>query len=267
MAIFKQRRLMMPALLLGGIILSTWLVPVFSRYTYNAIDINLIWNSSSPAHWLGTDNLGRDILTRLFFGGRISLTIALVVELIAFPTGAVLGYLSGVKRNILIAVLNRLMDVFFSFPTIILALTLAGIMGIGFSSIIAAIALAEIPVFFRYTRTLVLELKNERFMEALTAIGVNNRSIFTQHILPHIFPPLLPKIIFNFATTIIFESTLSFIGIGIQAPLPSWGNMIRDGIPYINVYPSLVISASSILAVTVLLLFSLGNSVEEQVKY
>jgi ABC-type dipeptide/oligopeptide/nickel transport system permease subunit len=250
-------------MLIGTMFLLTLLVPLFSGYSYREINLNQIWANPSLSHWLGTDKMGRDILTRLFYGGRISLFIALVVEVIAFPIGTIFGYFSGTKKNFPLTMLNRSMDVLFSFPTIILALTMAGIIGIGMPAIIAAISLAEIPVFFRYTRTLVLKVNNERFMETLTAIGVKRWNIFTRHIVPHIIPPLLPKIIFNFATTIIFESTMSFIGIGIQAPLPSWGNMIRDGIPYVNVHPLLVIVASVILALTVLLLFGLSNSTED----
>lgn len=246
------------------IILCTILAPIIAPYTYNATHLDDIWHKPSSSYIFGADKLGRDIFTRLLYGGRISLFIAIIVELIALPIGSILGYISATKSGIIISALNRIMDVLFSFPTIILALTLSGVVGVGMRSIIVAAAFAEIPVFFRYTKTLVLKIFNEPFVEVLDTLGIGRKAIFKDHMMLHLLPPLIPKVIFNFATTIIFESTLSFIGIGIQPPFPSWGNMIRDGIPFIRSHPTLVVSSSAVLAITILLLFGLGEKLEEK---
>lgn len=247
------------------ILLSAVFAQYIAPYGYNDINLDSIWTGISKEHILGTDKLGRDIFSRLLYGGKISISIALIVEVIAFPIGTFLGYISAIKSNYIISILDRLMDVLFSFPTIILALTLSGIMGVSINSIIIAIALAEIPIFFRYTKVLVLKLYNEPFIQVLKTLGVNSTTIFKSHVLSHILPPLIPKIIFNFGSTIIFESTLSFIGIGIQAPVPSWGNMIRDGIPYINTHPFLVFFSSITLAIVILMLFSISDKLEKKI--
>lgn len=261
----KRYLLNIKALMLLLIILAAVIAPILVPYGFNDIHLNDIWHRPSAQYFLGTDKLGRDILTRILYGGRISLFIALVVEVIAFPTGLVLGFLSVVRSGLIISLLNRIMDVLFSFPAIILALTIAGILGAGTGAIITAITIAEIPVFFRYAKTLVLKIYNEPFVEVLMTLGVGEKAIFKNHVLLHLLPPLIPKVIFNFATTIIFESTLSFLGIGIQPPLPSWGNMIRDGIPYISVHPALVTASCVILSVTILLLFALSDELAKKI--
>lgn len=264
MKLFKNHLLNINIILLLLIILGAIMAPIIASYDYNEIHLDDIWHKSSEKYLLGADKLGRDIFSRLLYGGRISLFIALIVEVIAFPIGSILGYISGFKSGIMISALNRIMEVLFSFPTIILALTLSGIIGVGLNSILISIAMAEIPVYFRHVRTLVLKINSEPFIEVLTTLGIEERSIFKDHVLLHLMPPLIPKIIFNFATTIIFESTLSFIGIGIQPPFPSWGNMIRTGLPYIRSHPTLVVSASTVLAITILLLFGLSEELEKK---
>lgn len=264
MKLFKNYLLNINIILLLLIVLGAILAPIIAPYDFNEMHLDDTWQKPSGRFLLGTDKLGRDIFSRLLFGGRISLFIAFIVEVVAFPIGSVLGYISGTKSGFAISILNRIMEVLFSFPTIILALTLSGIVGVGLNSIVVSIALAEIPVYFRHVRTLVLKIKNEPFIEVLTTLGIEDRFIFKDHVLLHLMPPLIPKIIFNFATTIIFESTLSFIGIGIQPPFPSWGNMIRTGLPYIKSYPALVSSSSAILAITILILFGLSEELEKK---
>ena len=126
--------------------------PLFSPYSPTQVDIDSVWMSPCPAHWLGTDSTGRDVLTRLLCGGRISLSIAAAVELIAFPIGSGLGYLGGILRNPLWEIVNRIMDVLFAFPTIILALFLMGLFDMGIPAILFTIAVAEIPVFYIYVQ-------------------------------------------------------------------------------------------------------------------
>ncbi|TJX14971.1 ABC transporter permease [Tissierella creatinini] len=264
MKLFENYILNINIILLMIIVLGAILAPFVAPYDYNELHLDDIWQKPLEKYLLGTDKLGRDIFTRLLYGGRISLFIALAVEIIAFPIGSILGYISATKSGVLMSLFNRIMEVLFSFPTIILALTLSGIIGVGLNSILVSIAISEIPVYFRHVRTLTLKIKTEPFIEVLTTLGIEEKSIFKDHVLLHLMPPLIPKIIFNFATTIIFESTLSFIGIGIQAPIPSWGNMIRTGLPFIKAHPVLVVSSSTVLAITILLLFGLSEQLEKK---
>lgn len=264
MKLFKNYLLNINIILLLIIILGAILAPIIAPYDFNELHLDDIWQNPLGKYVLGTDSLGRDIFSRLLYGGRISLFIAFMVEVIAFPIGSILGYISATKSGILISVLNRIMEVFFSFPTIILALTLSGLIGVGLNSILVSIALAEIPVYFRHVKTLTLKINNEPFIEVLNTLGIEGKYIFKDHVILHLMPPLIPRIIFNFATTIIFESTLSFIGIGIQPPYPSWGNMIRTGLPFMKAYPTLVVSSSAVLAITILLLFGLSDELEKK---
>lgn len=246
------------------IVLGAVLAPFIASHGYNDLHLDDIWKKPMGKYLLGTDKLGRDIFSRLLYGGRISLFIAFSVELIAFPIGSILGYISASKSGFLVSVLNRIMEVLFSFPTIILALTLSSVIGVGLNSIIVSIAIAEIPVYFRHIRTLTLKIAGEPFIDVLNALGIEGKFIFKDHILPHLMPPLIPKIIFNFSSTIIFESTLSFIGIGVQPPYPSWGNMIRTGLPFIKSHPELVLSSCTVLAITILALFRIGEKLEKK---
>lgn len=231
---------------------------------YSATEINpdAIWLDPCREHILGTDSTGRDVLVRLLGGGRNSVVLAAMAEMAAFPVGTLLGYAgagSGRHRR-WVSGMDHIMDIWFAFPTIILALLLAGIAGPGWATILLVVIAAEIPVYYIYTKREVRRIQEELFIQVLREMGVSEGRIFIHHIWVHLLPLLLPRIIFNFATTIIFESTLSFIGIGIQPPVPSWGNMISAGMPFIKVHPTMILSASILFAVTTLLLFGLADS-------
>lgn len=251
-------------LILAGIIVGTVLIgPLLIHARPLAVNINEIWRAPSARHPLGTDSLGRDVLARVLYGGRVSLLIALLVEAAAFPAGVLGGYLVSNAGPRFASVPDALMDVLFAFPDIILALFLSGLLGPSIPVMILTIVLLEIPVFYLYTRRQIRKLRSEPFLEALEILGVSKKDIFLHHIVPHLMPLMIPKVIFNFATTIIFESTMSFIGIGIQAPTPSWGNMISAGVEYIQEYPWLVISVCIALALTTFVLFGLGEAAED----
>lgn len=245
--------------IVGTVVIGPWLIKAHPM----AMNINEIWCAPCAKHILGTDSLGRDILARILCGGRVSLFIALVVEAAAFPIGVLGGYLAASVKPRFAAVPDACMDVLFAFPDIILALFLSGLLGPSIPVMIVTIVLLEVPVFYLYTRRQIRKLHSEPFIEALEILGISQKNIFLHHAVPHLMPLMIPKIIFNFATTIIFESTMSFIGIGIQAPTPSWGNMISSGVEYLQEYPWLVVSVCVALALTTFVLFGLGEAAEE----
>lgn len=259
-----ERKLKWYAAGLTVLFLLLFLGSVFWSYDPFSIDPESIWLPIGKNHFLGTDSLGRDVMARLLYGGRSSVLLAFLVEVIAFPVGAALGYLGAGLQGNVIRIVDWIMDVWFAFPTIIMALLLAGMLGPGWMNVLCVIVITEIPMYYIYTKREVNRIKNELFVQVLREMGVSRRRIFIHHISIHLLPFLIPKIVFNFATTIIFESTLSFIGIGIQAPMPSWGNMISDGLPFMRVHPEMLFATSVFFAVTTLLLFGFAEALGEK---
>lgn len=258
-----NKRMIIYLCFLGAIAAAMVVLPWLLKAQPTAVHVDDIWLAPCRKHPLGTDSLGRDVLVRLLCGGRVSLFIAAIVEVIAFPVGVSSGYLAAVAKCRFVAVSDALMDILFAFPDIILALFLSGLLGPSISVMVATIVILEIPVFYIYTKRQVNKIRNEPFIEALEVLGVKRRDIFLHHIIPHLMPLMIPRVIFNFATTIIFESTMSFIGIGIQAPTPSWGNMISNGVEYLQEYPWLATSVCIVFAFTTFVLFGLGEATEE----
>lgn len=260
----KNRKSKVYIFLCMTFLLILFVLPLFVPWDAYRTNSEEIWMAPSFRHWLGTDSVGRDVLARILLGGKISIAIAACVELIAFPIGSVLGYIGGITKSRLWSLIDRIMDIVFSFPTIILALFLASILGSGIKMVIIVIVIVEIPVYYIYIKRLVRVLYAESYVTELKILGIPKKTVFLYHIIPHLMPAMLPRIILNFATTILFESTLSILGIGVPSPMPSWGNMIRDGVTYMNTRPWLVISASVVFGIATFLCFGLGDSMSEK---
>lgn len=237
--------------------------PVIAPYPYDLPHLDDIFAPLSTRFFMGTDNLGRDIFSRLLWGSRESLTVALGVEAIALPTGIFLGFWCAYNGGLISRLMERLADLLYAFPTIMIAMLAAVVLGPGKMSIIIAISIGEWPVFFRLSRALVMQLKQALFVDAALVAGAGQGRIFRCHILPNIISIIIPKIILNVAGIIMAEAVLSFLGIGIQSPVPSWGNMIRDGLPYLRTHPDLVIISSTALAVTTAGLTLLGDGISD----
>ncbi len=190
----------------------------------------------SPQHWLGTDQLGRDILSRLIFGGRISLTLGLTVVGLAGIVGTVVGLITGYLGGWVDEVLMRVTDVFFAFPSLILAMAIAGALGRSLNNTMIAIAVVTWPIYARLVRAQVMSLRQREFVEAAVAIGVPTHRLLMRHILPNTLAPLLVQASFNMGSAIVTAAGLSFIGFGAQPPLPEWGVMIAEGRQYLSTH-------------------------------
>lgn len=237
--------------------------PFLMKYPFDLPNLDNVWAKASSNYFFGADNLGRDIYSRLVWGTRESLVIGIVVELLTLPIGLLLGFLCGYSKNIITSLIANVAELFYAFPTILLAMLIAVILGPGKISMIIAITLGSWPYFYRLTRSLVIKLKKEPFIEASEAMGAGTFHIFKKHIIPNVIPVITPNIILDIGGTIMCESTLSFLGIGIQAPVPSLGNMIRDGLSFMSMHPSLVIVSCTALAVIMLALTFVGDSLSE----
>ncbi len=234
-----------------------------ARYPYDLPHIDSIWAAPSAAFYLGTDSLGRDILCRLLRGSSESLLVAIGALAVTVFVGVLLGFWCAGRRGIAGYLVERASDLLYAFPTIMLALLAGAVLGAGRFSIILAISLGGWPVFFRLTRSLVMSLQKMPFVDAARVAGAGQWHIFWRHILPNLTSLLIPKVIFKVGDFIMIESTLSFLGVGIQPPVPSWGNMIRDGLPYLRTHPSLVIITSAALAFTVTGFVLLGDGLSD----
>jgi peptide/nickel transport system permease protein len=201
----------------------------------------------SAEHWMGTDQLGRDILSRMIYGARISLMIGLVVVGLAAGVGIFVGLVAGYTGGWLDETLMRMTDVFFAFPALILAMAISGALGPSLTNAMIAIAVVTWPVYARLVRGQVLSLRELEYVSAARSLGASSGRIMWQHILPNSLPPLLVQVSFDMGAAILAAAGLSFIGFGTQPPTPEWGVMVSDGRNYIathgwlSLYPGLAI--------------------------
>ena len=195
----------------------------------------------SAAHWLGTDQLGRNVLSRLLYGARISLVIGLTVVLLAGSFGTLVGLVAGYAGGAVEEGLMRLTDVFLAFPPLILAMAIAGALGPSLTNAIVAIAVVTWAIYARLTRGQILSLRRREFIEAARSIGASRSRILLRHLLPNALAPLLVQASFDMGAAIVSAAGLSFIGFGAQPPTPEWGVMISEGRNFISTEPWLAL--------------------------
>jgi peptide/nickel transport system permease protein len=221
--------------------------PVLSPYDPEHTNLNLRYESPSPAHVMGTDSLGRDLLTRIMFGGRVSLTIGVLAMAVAITLGVVTGGLAGFYGGVADAVLMRFVDMMLSFPRLFLLILFSVFFGGRFVTVVLLLGALSWMGVSRIIRASFLSLKERQFVEAARALGVPGWRIMLSHMLPNALAPIIVAATLGIATAIIAESTLSFLGLGIQPPTPSWGNMLKDAqtdmvtAPWTAVFPGLAI--------------------------
>ncbi len=187
----------------------------------------------SAKYWLGTDQLGRDVLSRIIIGSSIALRVPAIVVTLAVVVGAPLGALAGYTGGWLDNLIMRLTDLFLAFPSLLLAVAIVAALGPGLSNAMIAIAISWWPWYTRLVRGVTLSLRERYFVEAARSIGVSNRTIILRHILPNCVTPILVQATIDFGTVILAEGSLAFIGLGTQPPAPDWGLMVSQGRSYI----------------------------------
>ena len=265
---FLHRFLRHRSAMIGGVIVtlvvavalaSPWLTP--GDYTHN--NMAYVWEPPGPQFRLGADANGRDVLSRLIVGARISLLVAVCVLAITLSIGTLAGMLAGWRGGFTDTALMRFADMTFAFPELIVAILLAALLGPGIATIVLSLAAVGWPGIARLTRSLVLGLKTESFIDAAIVSATPGRRILLRHILPNIVPALIVRASVGIGFVIMAEATLSFLGLGIQEPLPSWGGMIRDGLPALRSDPHLALASSVALGATIIGFNLLGDGLRD----
>lgn len=231
-----------------SIIICAILSPIIAPYSPYDSDIKQRLSPPSSTHWLGTDEFGRDILSRIIFGTRISLLVGVVAVSISTVLGVFLAALAGYYGGKVDAILMRIVDSMLSFPAILLAMSIVAVLGPGLVNLMIAIGIVYTGGFARVVRSTVLSVKEENFVEASKAMGFADYIIIKENILPNISSTIIVQATVFLAYSVLAEAGLSFLGLGVQPPTPSWGEMLSAGrlhihtSPWITIFPGLAIS-------------------------
>jgi peptide/nickel transport system permease protein len=217
----------------------------------------------SLAHPMGTDDFGRDILGRVIYGARVSLTVGLVATFISLFLGLIFGALSGYYGGITDSIVMRLTDVFLAFPYILFAILLISIMGMGFMSVLVAIGILGWTTIARVFRSSILSVKQNDYVEAARAMGASDLRIMSRHILPNALAPIIVYATMSLGGVILTEAALSFLGVGVQPPTPSWGRMLNESQNFLISHPGLFIWPGLAIVLTVLAFVLLGDGLRD----
>ncbi len=251
----------------GSIVLFFVILAIFAPIIapYSPTDADLMRSLEPPQkkYLFGTDVQGRDILSRIIFGSRISLSVGIVVQAISLTIGIILGLLSGFYGGIIDDIISSIMNIMFSFPSLLFAIAIMAVLGPSLYNIFLALGIISWPTVARLVRGETLSLKKRDFVEASRALGVHSISIIFKHILPNCLGPIIVVATLGIADAILTEATLSFLGLGIQPPTPSWGSMLSRGREYIWSAPHLVIFPGLAILITVLGFNLLGDGLRD----
>lgn len=246
-----------------GMVVVAVLAPVISPYRPEASDFTAILSPPSPAHLFGTDELGRDILSRVIWGARASMQAGVLATLIAVVAAVPIGLLAGYHRGVSDTLVMRLTDAVLAFPFLIIAVGLAAILGPSLLNATLAIGIVQAPKLIRITRGEVLSLREENFVQAAIADGASDRSVIFGHILPNSLNVLLVQATVILPFAILAEATLSFLGLGVQPPTPSWGVMLTAAQPYLGTAPWFAIFPGLAILITTLSFNLVGDGLRD----
>ncbi len=238
-------------------------VPVLSPHDPYLVNLDHQLLPPSAQNWFGTDKFGRDLLTRIMYGTRISLVIGLVPSLLSMAIGAVMGIVSGYYGGKTDFIIMRFADVMIAFPSLLLAIVVMYTLGASLFNIFIALSLVEWAKTARVVRSQTLSLKEKEFVEAALAIGVKKRTIMLKHILPNCLPVLIVLFSLRIPEAIMYESSLSFLGVGAQPPTPSWGLLVSQGKEYLFSAPWVAIMPGIAILITVLAFNFMGDGIRD----
>lgn len=258
----KKTALLFMGFLLLLIVMATF-APWVTRHSYEEQSFTERLETPSTRHWFGTDSLGRDLYSRVVYGARTSLSVGFLTALIALFFGTLTGAIAGFRGGWIDHAIMSGVDLFYIFPSILLAIIVMMVVGQGIFGILIALGLTAWVNQARLVRAQVMQAKELPYVEAAHALGVSQFSILFKHILPNLWGPILVSLSFQIPTNIMAESFLSFIGLGIQPPYSSWGTLANDGFRAMKSYPHLILFPGAILFFTVLAFNYIGDALRD----
>lgn len=259
----KNKMAMVGLAILLGMVIIALLTPWIAPYEYDAQNLDLGASPPSTAHWLGTDVFGRDQLTRIMYGSRVSLMVGFIATTVALLIGVFWGATAGYLGGRIDSFMMRTVDVLYALPFTIFIILLTVIFGSSMLLLFLAIGAVEWLTMARIVRGQVLTLKQQEFVEAAVAIGLSPRNIISRHLIPNTLGPVIVYATLTIPSVILLESFLSFLGLGIQPPASSWGSLISDGVESMEAYPWLLIFPALTLSITLFSLNFLGDGLRD----
>lgn len=269
MTIITMRRLKKNKTAMAGLVILVLMLliavfaPIIAPYDYTETDLFATFGTPSLKHPFGTDELGRDILSRLMIGAQYSLRIGFISVLASSVIGIALGAICGYFGGKVDSIIMRLMDVFQALPALVMAIAICAVLGPGVNNCIISIAVSGVPGYVRMARASVLNIRKMEYLEAATAINCSTPTIIIKHILPNALAPLIVQMTMGVANSILSASSLSFIGLGVQPPTPEWGAMLSAGRNYIRNYPHMVLFPGITIMLCILSLNMLGDGLRD----
>jgi ABC-type dipeptide/oligopeptide/nickel transport system permease subunit len=245
------------------IILASLCAPLLAPYGPNDMDLKHMFSPPSSSHWMGTDGLGRDQLTRLLFGGRYSLGLGVAASLFGAFFGVIIGSLAGYFGGKTETLIMRLMDIWSSIPGMLLCILISAVLGKGFFNTVLALSIGGVPEVTRYIRAQIMKERSKEYLEAAEAINCSKFSIMFRHLLPNVVQPVLVNVTMGIGMVITMAAALSYIGLGVQPPTPEWGALLSAGRSHILNYPYLIMFPGLVIAVTVLAINLMGDGLRD----
>lgn len=262
--LFRNKTAVVGLVIIIFVTLLAIFAPLIAPYDPTAVSLTEVCTKPGVGgHILGTDEYGRDLLSRVIYGSRVSIIVGVGATLFGAFVGIVLGLISGFKGGIVDTLIMRLMDGMFAFPFMLLAIILMTVLGSGINNVIFAIGIANIPYYARIVRGQVLIVKEEDYCQAVKALGASSFKIIKDHILSNIASPIIVYATLNIAGTIISEAGLSFLGLGIQPPAASWGNILKSGKDYLLTSPHIATFSGLAILITVIGFNLFGDGVRD----
>jgi peptide/nickel transport system permease protein len=259
----KNKSAMIGLVIFLVLVVFALLAPYISPYPYAKLDLAEKLQGPSLKHWFGTDEMGRDVYSRIIYGGRYSLAVGVVATMVALFFGVIVGAIAGFYGDHVDNSIIRFLDIFQSIPMLLLSIVIATALGNGFDKTIMALSIAQIPDYARQMRASILRVRGVEYIEAANAIGCGTFRQIWRYVLPNSFAPLLVSATMGVAGTILMTASLSYLGLGIQPPTPEWGAMLSSAKIYIRHYPYLLIFPGLAIGATVLGLNMFGDGLRD----
>jgi ABC-type dipeptide/oligopeptide/nickel transport system permease subunit len=251
------------ALVIVTVVLIAILAPLIAPYSPTKVGTGPALTGPDSGHLLGTDQLGRDLWSRLLFGSRVSVWVGILAVGVAASVGVPIGLLAGFRGGVIDALLMRLVDAVIAFPALILALGMVAVFGSGLEVVMAAIGISIMPQYARIIRAQVMAVRSSDYVQAARSTGAGDSRIIIRHIAPNVWAPVLVVATLGLASAVVAEASLSFLGLGVKPPTPTWGNMLLDGFGQMQERPAMAIAPGFAIFVLVLSFNFLGDALRD----